>query len=110
MAKIFYDHLVMREEIVKELDRYEIAVEERDELVQLVDETLHHHVLDVILTHLPKEKHQEFLTKFHDAPHDGKLLEYLRTETQIDIEEEIRKKAKTTKKELLAEIKRARKK
>ncbi len=110
MAKIFYDHLVMRDEIVKELDRYEIAVEERDELVQLVDETLHHHVLDVILTHLPKEKHQEFLTKCHSAPHDEKLLEYLKTETQIDIEAEIRERAKITKKQLLAEIKRARKK
>ena len=109
MQKIFYDHLVMREEIVEELGRYKIDAVELDELIQLANETLHHHVLDVILTHLPKEKHEEFLTKFHQAPHDEKLLEYLRVETGIDIEGKIKERAQIAKKELLAEIKRSRK-
>ena len=109
MQKFFYDHLVLREEIVEELGRYEIEAVELDELVQLADEILHHHVLDVILTHLPKEKHTEFLTKFHKAPHDEKLLEYLRVETGVDIELKIKERAQATKKELLVEIKRARK-
>ncbi len=110
MAKIFYDHLVLREEVIAELDRYNIAVEEREELVRLVDETLHHQVLEVILTHLPKEKHKEFLTRFHQAPHDEKLINYLKSETQVDIETEIQKTAQKTKKQLLSEIKRSRKK
>ncbi len=100
MAKIFYDHLVVHEEITAELDKYNIRVEEKEELIQLVDQTLHHHVLDVILTHLPKEKHEEFLTKFHKAPHDESLLDYIK-----DFEEEIIKEAKKVKLELLAEIK-----
>ena len=109
MSKIFYDRLVLREEISVELDRYRFSVEEREELVQIIDETLHHHVLDVIFTHLPKEKHPEFLKKFHAAPHDEKLLEYLRTETTLDIEKEIKSRAKSAKKVLLEQIKRAKK-
>ncbi len=110
MGKIFYDHLIVREEIIRELEGYEMQAVERDELIQLVDETLHHHTLDVILTHLPKEKHREFLEKFHKAPHDQALLDYLKTETGIDIEGEIKKRAADTKKELLEEIARSTKK
>lgn len=109
MSKIFYDHLVVRDEIIVELDKYKISVEEREELVQLVDQNLHHHVLDTILTHLPREKHHDFLEKFHKNPSDEFLLIYLRENTTIDIEEEIKKRSGKVKKELVSEIKRARK-
>lgn len=108
MSKIFYDHLVVREEIVAELDKHKISIEEREELVQLVDENLHHHVLDTILSNLSKEKHEEFLVKFHNTPFDIGLLDYLKVEID-DIEEKIKEVAKKVKKELLSEIKRARK-
>ncbi len=109
MSKIFYDHLVYREEIIAELDKHQVTIEEREEIVQLVDETIHHHVLDVILTNLPKDKHEEFLVKFLNTPFDDKLLDYLKKQIK-DIEEKIQKEAKTIKAELLAEIKRAQKK
>lgn len=102
MTKIFYDHLVLREEISVELDKYAVGAEGKEELVQLVDETLHHQILNTILTHLPKEKHREFLEKFHQAPHDSQLLEYIK-----DFEEEIIKTAKKIKSDLLSEIKTA---
>lgn len=108
MSKIFYDHLVVREEIIAELDKHVIAVEEREELVQLADETLHHHVLDIILSSLPAEKHEEFLVKFHNTPFDEKLLDYLK-EIDKDIEQKISSEAKKVKDELLTEIKRAKK-
>lgn len=109
MSKIFYDHLVIREEIIQELDKYVLTVEEREELIRLADETLHHQVLNVILSHLPKEKHPEFLTKFHRSPGDETILEYLKVETSVDIEKEIREEAERVKKEILAEIKRSNK-
>lgn len=108
MSKIFYDHLVVREEIIAEIDKHQITIEEKDELVQLVDETLHHHVLDTILSALPKEKHENFLIKFHNTPFDQRLLDYLKNEIG-DIEEQIKNVAKKVKTELLAEIKRAKK-
>ena len=109
MAKIFYDHLVAIEDIVVELDKHELHLEEREELISLADQTLHHHVLDVILTHLPKDKHPEFLEKFHATPHDEKLLEYLKKEIEEDIEMKIKEEAKKVKKEILAEIRRSKK-
>ena len=101
MAKIFYDHLVIREEITVELDKYSLVREEKEELVQLVDETLHHQILNIILTHLPKDQHRGFLEKFHKTPHDESLLKYIK-----DFEQEIIKEAQKIKRELLSEIKR----
>ncbi len=109
MSKIFYDHLVIREEVIAELDKHEVDSDSREELVRHIDAVLHHHVLDVILSHLPSEKHEKFLTAFHASPHDEKLLEYLKSEVEEDIEEKIKVEAEKVKKELLAEIKRAKK-
>lgn len=110
MAKVFYDHLVLIEEITAELDAYSLPKEERAELLQLIDENIHHRVLDTILQHLPPQKHEHFLTKFHRSPHDQKLLEYLKQEINADIEEKIKEEAKKIKSDLLSEIKRARRK
>ena len=105
--KLFYDHLIVREEI--EIELAKVSSEEREELLRLIEEHLDHRILDVILTHLPKTKHENFLTKFHQAPHDKKLLDYLKKEIEADIEEKIRAEGEAVKKEILAEIKRAKK-
>lgn len=110
MSKIFYDHLVGLKEISIELKGYSLQSEEYEELVKIADETLHHHVLNIILTHLPKEKHQFFLETFHTTPHDEKLLEFLKKEATPEIEKAIKKEAQKVKKEILSEIKRAGKK
>lgn len=107
--KLFYDHLVLKEEIFAELDKYHLTVKESEELVEIINETVHHHLLDEILTHLPKEKHQEFLKKMHTAPHDVSLIDYLKIEATGEIEEKIKSRASFAKKALLSEIKRAKK-
>ncbi len=104
MAKIFYDHLVMMEEIIVVIDQHDLSPKERQELISLVDQTLHHHILDVILTHLPVPHHEAFLALFHKAPHDPQLLTFLKEKTAVDIEREIQKKAKTVKKSLISAI------
>lgn len=106
MKQIFYDHLVIREDIEIELDRYKIDLNDREEILRLADETLHHEVLNVILTKLPKEKHHQFLTHFHKNPADPKLLTDLKKDI-ADIEEEIKKVAARVKKEILSEVKKA---
>lgn len=105
-TKIFYDHLTIREEVTLELDKYQISSVEKEEIIQLVDENIHHRVLDVIFTHLPKDKHEIFLKKFHHAPHDSQLLDFLKTEVS-NIEELISDEAKKVKQEILNELKRA---
>jgi hypothetical protein len=108
MSKIFYDHLIIREEITAQLDLHKIDPEEREELLEIIDETLHHATLNVILNHLPKEHHSEFMTRFHAAPHDESLLDYLQQKITTDIRSEIKLQAQKIKKEILQEIKKSR--
>ena len=110
MAQLFYDHLIVIEEVVAVLDEHTLTRQERTELLQFIDEALHHEILDVILTHLPKEKHEIFLTRFHMAPHDAKLLEFLQEATSVDIEKEILKTANKVKRLALSSIKKAKNK
>ncbi len=109
MSKVFYDHLIKIEEVIAELDNQEIEVEEKEELVGLIDQTLHHHTLQVILDHLPKEHHETFLSRFHQAPHDPGLLVFIKEKVTVNIEEVICTEACCAKKEILAEIKKSKK-
>jgi hypothetical protein len=110
MPKIFYDYLIVREDITSLLDSHDIDEIEKAELIDLIDETLHHHALNVILSHLPEEHHAEFMSRFTAAPHDEQLLAYLKEKIQVDIEAEIRKQADRIKKEILAEITKSKRK
>lgn len=101
MSKVFYDRLIVIEEITAVLDSRGLTVEERQEVLSLTDQTLHHHVLDVILTHLPKEHHESFLSRFHQAPHDETLLTFLKEKVTVDIEKEITDEAQKVKKEII---------
>lgn len=107
MSKIWYDHLVVIEEITSHLDQFEVDPEEKQELIDLIDQTLHHHVLNVLLNHLPNEHHYEFIASFHTNPADEKLLDYIKSKVQVNIEEEVRKQATRIKKEILNEIKKS---
>jgi hypothetical protein len=105
MSKLFFDHLVIKEEIDIELSRFNLTDEEKSELVEVVDQTLINHVLNVVLNHLPKDKHSDFVSRFHAAPHDLGLLEYLKVHAHPQIEEEIKKQVDKIKKEILSEVK-----
>ncbi len=107
MSKIFYDHLIIFEEIDNALKGEGLEPEERDELHQLIDEMIHHRVLGCILDHLPREHHEEFLERFHQTPYDEGLIQYLQEKTpkDLDIEEKIKEAAEQLKQELLLELK-----
>ncbi len=104
MSKLFFDHLVIREEIDIYLDSCRISDEEKAELVQIIDQTLINHILNVILNHLPKNKHAHFVAEFHAAPHDTGHLDYLRLHAHPEIEAEIKRHAQKIKQEILGEI------
>ncbi|MGI5826253.1 MAG: hypothetical protein ACOX50_02470 [Patescibacteria group bacterium] len=110
MSKVFYDHLLNIEEVLSELENYEIEVEEREEIHIIIDETFYHQTIDIILTYLPPEHHQSFLDRFNQSPHDEELLTFLKEQIENDIEEEIKKQAAKIKKEILAAIKKTLKK
>lgn len=108
MSKIFYDHLIKIEEVTIELDNYELTIEEKSEFISLIDETLHNHTLEVILTSISKNLREDFLSMFHQAPHKLELLDFLKKEAP-DIEEKIKNCAEKIKKNILVEIKKSKK-
>jgi len=105
MSKLFYDHLIVIEEIATVLDEHRLKPDERAKILELMDTTLQNEILDVIFTYLPREKHEEFLEKFHAAPHDARLMQYLKDNSAVNIELAILDRANKTKRRLLAQIK-----
>lgn len=102
--KIFYDHLILIEEIEFTLFTHQLTREECEEIVELIDKTMHTEIMQTILKHLPHHHHEEFLTRFHAIPHDKSLITYLNTRTAVNIEKEILKTANNVKKRVLKEI------
>ena len=109
MTKVFYDHLLIIEEVIAVFELHAIKGNERKELLQVIDKTMHHEILDTILTHLPRRHHEEFLLRFHSSPHDMSLMTYLNERAGIDVEKEILKAANSIKKTLIKEIEAAKK-
>jgi len=104
MAKVFLDHLIDIDEVITVIDSHHLDPEDRQELVDLVDEILHHHILNVILNHLPPKHHQDFIARLHADPASPDHLAFLKTRITIDIESEIITHAQRIKSDLLKEI------
>lgn len=107
MSKLFYDHLIIIEEVVAVLDEHKVKAKDKARILELVDATLQHEILDAIFSYLPGENHDEFLKMFHAAPYDIRLMEYLKDHTAINIELAILDRANKTKRKVLAEVKKS---
>ena len=104
MSKVFYDHLVILEEVEITLSSHELSPEEKKEIHQMIEESVHFRITTRILDHLPRPHHKKFLDLFHKAPHDEKILDFLK-EKVTDIEKHIKEEVALLEKELLKEIK-----
>jgi hypothetical protein len=104
MSKLFWDKHIIFEEIEVELRGLDLPRREKIEIEHLIDQLVSHRVLDRILTHLPKEHHEDFLDKFHKAPYDEKLLKYLDERIEDSVEDHIKHEVGKIKKEILDDI------
>ncbi len=101
MSMLFFDHLVVINGLDKKIKKLSSSNDEMQELWKYVEELIHHRVLDCCLDNLPEEHHSEFLDKFHKAPHDIGLLDYLNQKIGKDVEKLIKIEIKKLRKELL---------
>lgn len=104
MSKLFFDHLIILDEVYAIVNQTANSQEEKEELWGLVDEIIHHRVFDVILGKLPHKHHHEFLEMFQKRPHDESLIDYLKEKIGENIEELIRQEIGSLGAEILAEI------
>lgn len=105
MSKIFYDRLIVFEEIESEIKKVAKSPEEKEELWGQIDEIIHHKLMGCVLGKLPKEAHHEFLEKFEKSPQDEGLFKFLTQKVGEDIEDFLKIESDKLKKEILALIK-----
>ena len=64
MSKLYYDRLIVFEEVEAEIKKVAKTSEEKEELWREVDEIIHHKLMGCVLEKLPCEHHHDFLEKF----------------------------------------------
>jgi hypothetical protein len=105
MSKIFWDRIIVFEEVEAEIKKIAKTSEEKEELWKEVDEIIHHKLMGCVLERLPKDSHKEFLEKFEKAPQDEGLFKFLTEKVGEDIEEFLKVETDKLKTELLQLIK-----
>lgn len=85
--KKFYDHLVDLKSIEKELDSMSMSNDEIKLLNKILEESLHHKILMLILSELSKEDRKTFLRQL--AINDHNHLWYFLNKKTSDIEKKI---------------------
>lgn len=100
--KHFYNHLVEFESLIVEINKLEMSEEERAHLISIVDSSLHHTVLDAVLSELSDEDKKKFLEHLSIDDHD-KVWRHL-NEKVDNIEEKIKNAAHSLKQELHKDI------
>lgn len=103
MKKHFYSHIVETESITVELNKLDLSEEEKTHLISIADSSLHHAIVEAILSQLKEEDKKIFLEYLVSDEHD-KVWELLNQKTE-NIEEKIKKAAEDLKTELHKDIK-----
>lgn len=103
--KQFYTHLIEIESIITELDKLDLSVGQKVHLTGLIDSSLHHTILDAVLSQLTPQDKRIFLNHLKEDDH-GKVWEFL-NEKVDNIEGRIKKAAEDLKDELHSDIKKA---
>lgn len=104
----FYSHLIEIESIVVELDKLDLSVEQKTHLSSLIDSSLHHIILDAVLSELTPMDKRAFLNLLKEDDH-SKIWQLL--DEKVDkIEDKIKKAAGDLKVELHSDIKKVKEK
>lgn len=103
--KYWYSHLVEIESIIVELDQLDLSAKEKLHLAEMVDSSLHHSILNAVLSMLSKEDKIKFVSHLSANDHD-QIWQFL-NEKVDNIEGKIKKAAEDLKKELTKDLKEA---
>lgn len=103
--KKWYTHLIEIESITEELDKMDLSSEEKLHLAHLVDSSLHHTILDAVLSQLSSKDKEIFLNHLKSEDHD-QIWQFLNDKVQ-DIEVKIQMAAEELKNQLKKDLKEA---
>lgn len=103
--KNFYSHIVEIESLTVELDALDLSPEQKKELAELLDSSLHHTILNAIFSELPDQDKRVLLEHLVDEDHE-KIWEHLNSKVD-NIEEKIKSAADSLKQKLREDIREA---
>lgn len=103
--KYFYSHLIEIESIVMELGKMDLTKEQKIHLTGLIDSSLHHMILDAVLSELVPSDKKVFLNHLEENDH-SKIWNFLNDHVD-KIEEKIKKTAEELKQEIHKDLKEA---
>jgi hypothetical protein len=102
--KYFYSHIIQISDLHRALEDAGYKDHQRKELVLIAEESIHHIVIDTILSELPEEDKKIFLTHLHEEDHE-KIWLHLRNKI-VDVEDKIHQAVSTFLAKLHKDIKR----
>lgn len=101
--KYFYSHLIEIESILVELDKLDLKDEQKVHLTSLIDSSLHHTILDAILSQLSDSDKRVFMSHVTNKK-EKEIWELLNS--RVDkVEEKIKKAAQELKTKMHEDIK-----
>jgi hypothetical protein len=98
--KYLFEELIITEEIYLLINNNAPSKSEKEHLLLLVKDIMHHKLVDLILDELPDAQKTEFLTKVDEERHHQYLLENL-AKWIDDFESKIIKRAREAEKEMV---------
>ncbi len=105
MQKHFYSHIIEIDSVYTVLDLMDMTDDEKKELIIIVDSTVHHVIIDTVLSELSDEDKRRFLSHLHAEKHDD--IWQLLYQKIKNIETKIRKAVDKLKKEFHTDIKKS---
>lgn len=103
--KYFYSRYIVIESLIAELHNMDLSGEERLHLASLIDSSLHHTILDAVLSELSETDKKVFLSRLKEGSH-SKIWQFL-NEKVDNIEDKIKKAADDLIKEMREDVKQA---
>lgn len=99
----FYSHIINIESLITSLDELDLTSPQKRHLSELIDSTIHHVVLDVILSKLSDEDKKIFIVRLKKDPDDKQLMEFLNSKL-ASLEKDIDRAVNELKTELHKDI------
>jgi hypothetical protein len=80
---------------------------QKEELESLINQIVHKKVIEIVLSFLPRHKHEQWLTELVSNPEGKTHWDFLKVEIKEDIQYEIKHQFAKLKREILDEVKKA---
>jgi hypothetical protein len=104
MTKIFYWHLVELSPLKTELVNRGIGDTDLTEILDHVEEIIHHRTLSLVYDQLPAEHHREFTVRLAKEPHNREIMVFLQQKSGVDIARLLKENIHLTMNEILEDL------